>query len=220
MEHFGRWLAQNGEKRVGTNRQVLGIFSTMATALLILFAGAAASDHMTAVAVGLGALSLGSVGGWIPYLKFRKATQHQARYRGDYKRIWTLQWTGKLKDEIGPKGEHLEAGARDWEAVVLLAERSSLLDGLSGQIKAEADARMDRVFDLSFTPPAFYGLSQAGADEQIQKDISWLGQARQAMEDATLTGESLTNLGEDPLIRLRSLASERETALAELKVKA
>ncbi|RYG38799.1 hypothetical protein EON81_02685 [bacterium] len=217
MEHFGRWLAQNGEKRVGTNRQMLGIFSTMAAVILFLLTGAAASEQMIGVAVGLGGTGVASLFGWLPYLKFRRSTHHQSRYRGEYRRIWTLQWQGKLKEEIGAKGAPLEAGARDWEAVVLLAERRSLLDDLSNQIKAEADARMDRVFDLSFTPPAFYGLSQEGADAQIEKDLQWLTQARRAMEDATLTGEALVALDEDPLVRLRSLASERKTALSELK---
>ncbi|CAN5390330.1 hypothetical protein BH11ARM2_BH11ARM2_23970 [soil metagenome] len=217
MEHFGRWIKANSEKRVGTSKQVIGILAAMLSVIALLVTGGLISDGLYIWAGVAFIIALLLDLAWIPYLQFKSATQHQDRYRGEFKRVAMLQATGKLAEEVGAKGEILETAAQDWETLSLLVERRTVPDELAKEIQTETDGRMDRIFDLSFHPPAFYGLSQTGAEAQIALDQEWLAKARAAMEDATLTGDALTSLAEDPLLRLHSLAIERENARAELR---
>lgn len=217
MEHFGRWIKANSEKRLGTNQQVVGILGTVFAFLALLIAGGLLSDGYTTWAMLALFVALLLAFSWIPYRRFKKDTQHQERYRSEFKRVSMLDMTGKLSEEVGQKGETLEVAAKDWETVSLLIERRTVPDDLAKEVQEETERRMDRIFDLSFHPPAFYGLSQASAEAQIAVDREWLAKAREAIEDATLTGDALTSLAEDPLHRLRSLSVERETAMAELR---
>ncbi|RYG38798.1 hypothetical protein EON81_02680 [bacterium] len=217
MEHFGRWVAQNADKRVGSRGQWMALFSTLGAVFFPALSVGAYQDNMPFAMWITGALGVASLAGWIPYLKFLRENKGKNKYRSEFSRIWWLQSMGKLTDEMGQKGPMLEAAARDWESIGLLNDRHSDPDDLAAKVKSEADARMDRIFDLSVSPPAYYGLSQERADAQIQKDLQWLTQARKAMEDATLTGDALVALDEDPLLRLRSLAAERVNAMAELR---
>ena len=106
---------------------------------------------------------------------------------------------------------------RVWAAIDALAERATVETELVARVQAEADLRMDRVFELTAAPPAYNGLTESQATAQVDGDCQWLSRARDALEAATLTGTVPAAPSEDVLARLRAVASEREAAMAELK---
>ncbi|RYG47116.1 hypothetical protein EON79_08215, partial [bacterium] len=153
MEHFGRWIAQNADKRVGSKSQWPALFGTLGAILFPVLSVGAYQDGMTAAMWITGALAVASLAGWAPYLRFLRENKENSKYRSEFNRIWWLQSMGKLNEDMGPKGAMFESAARDWESIGILAERQPQPDDLSTEIKTEADARMDRIFDLSVAPP-------------------------------------------------------------------
>ncbi|RYG38801.1 hypothetical protein EON81_02695 [bacterium] len=214
MEHLGRWLKKNAERRFGTPWFALGMLS-MAPAMVLGPATATfgmSSDPKAAAPNLLGLGALAAVG-WIPFARFR----HRRRNQPDFQSLISAHIRGLLVERLGVNAPVLEEAATEAEQIVLLSSRSPVPKPLGQEIAREANLRMERMVDLAAGSAANHGFTRDGATAQIEKDSDWLARTRETIERATLRGLEPLEDPEGSLIRLRELASEREAALQELR---
>ncbi|RYG47119.1 hypothetical protein EON79_08230 [bacterium] len=215
MEHLGRWLGKNHDRRAGSGWIIAGMVSASPALILLpsLMTFGMSSDPKTATLqiLGLGAVA---VAGWIPYLRFR----HQNRHRPNLMSLVLAHSRGLLVERLGENAPILEEAATEAEQITFLSERPPLPSSLGKEIAREANLRMERMVDLAAGAAASYGFTREGATVQIGSDLDWLARTRETIEKATLRGVEPIQDSEGPLRQLRELASEREAALQELRI--
>ncbi|RYG47379.1 hypothetical protein EON79_07495 [bacterium] len=206
MEHLGRWLRVKDTQMqfLTVGLGWVGGFAVTG-AFLSLLEGSDPSYTL-----------FGLIGGGVVYAIVHFAFARK-RFRPDLDPYRQDYVKGRLAEKLGANALPLEEAARNREETLLLTQHTAIPADLRDEIVRETDRRMAQAFDLSVGSPLEKGLSRAAAEDQVRQDLSWLAITREECEAITLPSPTPHELADDPLLRLRSLAKEREDAMAELR---
>jgi hypothetical protein len=206
MEHIGRWVRAERERRFPNLEFGIAVLSTGAFGPALVMMG---FPQMALLRyVGL-TLVLGVF--WLPLLyRVRKN-----RYHPNLQTLITAHRQGHLAKALGPHADGLDTAARDLDQISLLTDKAPMPKELRKALRKEASRQMGEAVDLCVGAPALHGVTTEEAPRRVEANIIWMASARSALEKMVLhrPDEAIA----DPLERLREMVTERETAYAELK---
>ncbi|RYG38800.1 hypothetical protein EON81_02690 [bacterium] len=206
VEHLGRWLRV---KHTQSQMLLTSLGCVAGYASVQAFKALEGNFDRSATIFGiLGSLIAVTA---IHFLWTRK------RFRPDLDPWRQSYQKGQLAQKLGECAPSLEDAARNREEILLLAKHPAVPADLREEMAVEADRRMERAFDLSVRIAVVASVPRAVAEAQTTEDLTWLRNAREELETVTLPKSEISENGEDPLLRLRTLAAERQAALEELR---